>query len=153
MNKMAAVREFMQAAEQPTADTPHIPPLAQRLLRINLIAEELAELAAASGIAVAIHTRGPEDNPTYDYFSSRAGPGIKPDGDVIDIADALADLLYVVYGAAVTYGIDIGQVFDAVHRSNMSKFIDSYTRSDGKLMKGPSWQPPNIQAILDAQMS
>lgn len=68
--------------------------------------------------------------------------------DIVGIADAIADLLYVVYGAAVAYGIPAQQVFDEVHRSNMSKFIDGHRREDGKWVKGPSYSPANLKPIL-----
>jgi len=61
-------------------------------------------------------------------------------------------LLVVVLGAAVAWGIDISPVFMEVMRSNMTKFEDGYRRNDGKWMKGPSWQPPDIASILAAQM-
>lgn len=72
--------------------------------------------------------------------------------DLTDVADALADLLYVVYGAACAYGIDIQPIFDAVHESNMAKFgPGSYKREDGKWIKPPDWQPPNLKQLLVAQ--
>lgn len=68
-----------------------------------------------------------------------------------DIADAIADLLYVVLGTAVAHGIDIEPVFNEVHRSNMSKFIDGHRREDGKWIKGPSYSPANLAPIIAAQ--
>jgi predicted HAD superfamily Cof-like phosphohydrolase len=68
--------------------------------------------------------------------------------DIIWIADAIGDLLYVVYGCAVAYGIPAQQVFDEVHRSNMSKFIDGHRREDGKWIKGPSYSPPDLRKVL-----
>lgn len=75
-------------------------------------------------------------------------------GDLVAAADALADLAYVVYGAAVSYGIDLDRVIAEVHRSNMTKldqFGDPIFRSDGKVMKGPDYQPPDIESILADQ--
>lgn len=72
--------------------------------------------------------------------------------DIVEAADALADLLYVTYGAAVELGIPIDEVFDEVHRSNMSK-LDSdgkpILREDGKILKGPNFFLPKIQEILE----
>lgn len=68
-------------------------------------------------------------------------------GDLSQVAKELADLLYVVYGTAVTYGIDLDTVFNRVHQSNMSKLGDDgkpVFRDDGKVMKGPNYQPPNF---------
>ena len=45
--------------------------------------------------------------------------------DIVEVADALADILYVVYGAGVAFGIDMDRAFDLVHKSNMSKLCDS----------------------------
>jgi predicted HAD superfamily Cof-like phosphohydrolase len=70
---------------------------------------------------------------------------------MVEIADAIADLLYVVIGTAVAHGIDIDPVFQEVHRSNMSKFIDGHRREDGKWVKGPSYSPANIAPILERQ--
>ena len=71
--------------------------------------------------------------------------------DFIEIADALGDILYVVYGAALTFGIDIDTVFAEIHRSNMTKLgLDGKPiyREDGKVLKGPNYEPPNIAKIL-----
>lgn len=70
--------------------------------------------------------------------------------NLTSIAKELADLLYVVYGTAVSYGIDMELVFKEVHRSNMSK-IGGYKREDGKWMKPPTYSPANIGEILKAQ--
>ncbi|MEC4688424.1 MAG: hypothetical protein VST64_08985, partial [Nitrospirota bacterium] len=66
------------------------------------------------------------------------------------VAKELADLLYVVYGAAVSCGIDMEPVFQEVHRSNMSK-LGGYKRADGKWVKPPTYSPASIQPILQAQ--
>lgn len=66
------------------------------------------------------------------------------------IAKELADLLYVVYGTAVSYGIDMVPVFREVHRSNMSK-VGGYKREDGKWVKPPSYSPAAIEPILADQ--
>jgi predicted HAD superfamily Cof-like phosphohydrolase len=72
--------------------------------------------------------------------------------DLAAIAKELADLLYVVYGTAVSYGIDMDPVFREVHRSNMSK-IGGYKREDGKWVKPPSYSPAAIAPILAEQQS
>ena len=71
--------------------------------------------------------------------------------DLIEVADALADLAYVIYGAAITYGIDLDAVIKEVHRSNMSKLDENSKpiyRADGKIMKGPNYSPPCIEKAL-----
>ena len=80
-----------------------------RVLRERLIQEEFEELKEAMG-----------------------------KGDLAAIAKELADLLYVVYGTAVSYGIDMDPVFREVHRSNMSK-VGGYKRDDGKWVKPPTY--------------
>jgi predicted HAD superfamily Cof-like phosphohydrolase len=72
--------------------------------------------------------------------------------DLPAIAKELADLLYVVYGTAVSYGIDMAPVFREVHRSNMSK-VGGYKRDDGKWVKPPSYSPAAIGPILADQCS
>jgi predicted HAD superfamily Cof-like phosphohydrolase len=88
-------------------------------LRLALIDEELTELRAAIGI-----------------------------GDVVAVADALADLLYVTYGAAITFGIDVRPIFEEVHRANMAK-LGGGTRADGKVLKPHGWQPPDLAPLLE----
>lgn len=66
-------------------------------------------------------------------------------GDLRFIAKEAADLVYVVVGTCVAFGIPFDEVFDAVHRSNMSKLDDDgkpYLREDGKVMKGPNYRAP-----------
>jgi predicted HAD superfamily Cof-like phosphohydrolase len=71
-------------------------------------------------------------------------------GDLAAIAKELADLLYVVYGTAVSYGIDMDPVFREVHRSNMSK-VGGYKREDGKWVKPATYSPARIEPILAEQ--
>jgi predicted HAD superfamily Cof-like phosphohydrolase len=71
-------------------------------------------------------------------------------GDRAQIARELADLMYVIYGTACMYGIDLGAAFDAVHESNMSKIGPGgpVVRSDGKVLKGPCFRPPDMLLAL-----
>jgi predicted HAD superfamily Cof-like phosphohydrolase len=71
-------------------------------------------------------------------------------GDLATVAKEMADLLYVVYGTAVSYGIDMDPVFREVHRSNMSK-VGGYKREDGKWVKPATYSPARIEPILAEQ--
>lgn len=123
MNKhQEKVTLFTRLAGQAIPDKPTVPPPNVQGLRLSLIEEEFSELQVA--------------------FAKR---------DLVEIADAIGDLLYVTYGAAAACGLDIEPVFAEIHRSNMSKFIDGHHRSDGKWIKGPSYSPANLKPILDEQ--
>jgi len=72
--------------------------------------------------------------------------------DLVGVADALADMLYAVYGAAVEYGIDLEPVFMEIHRSNMSKGGQACgCRPDGKVLKGLGYRPPNVREVIERQ--
>lgn len=126
---VAALREFHTAFEHGIADRPTLDvPDHVKALRLNLITEELDELAEALG-----------------------WPGEA--GDLVEVADALMDLLYVVYGACLTFGIPVGECFAEVHRSNMSKLGPNGEHerdANGKTVKGPHFSPPNLAPILEA---
>ena len=68
--------------------------------------------------------------------------------DLVDIADAIGDSIYVLLGFAVTFGIDMRPIFRLIHEANMCK-TGGATRADGKIMKPPGWQPPDIAAEID----
>jgi len=73
------------------------------------------------------------------------------DRDIVEVADALTDLLYVVYGSGVAFGIDLNECFDEVHSSNMTKLgADGKPihREDGKVLKGPNYRRPDLKKIL-----
>jgi len=73
--------------------------------------------------------------------------------NLVEVADALTDILYVVYGMGQAFGIDLNECFDEVHRSNMSKLEDGKVlyRSDGKVLKGKDYFPPDLETILAQQ--
>jgi predicted HAD superfamily Cof-like phosphohydrolase len=111
---------------------------------------------AAKGVPIAeVPT-----NPTGELAELRASLILEEAGEASDalldgeglpeIAKELADVLYVVFGTAVSLGIDLGPVFEEVHRSNMSK-DPANKRADGKILKGASYVPPNIGPIIDRQ--
>ena len=118
------VRDFHQHFGLPCGDRPAWPGEAVHRLRVLLIEEELAELRNAGEAR-----------------------------NVVAVADALADLLYVVYGAGVTYGIDLEPIFEEIHRSNMSKGNPEVVRRpDGKILKGDRYSPPRVGEVLQRQL-
>jgi predicted HAD superfamily Cof-like phosphohydrolase len=66
-------------------------------------------------------------------------------GDIVKIADAVADIVYVAVGTAVVYGIPFDAVLREVHVSNMTKVNSP---AEAKLVKGPGYEPPRIAALL-----
>ena len=118
------VGDFIEAFGQRVEMEPTWPDFNTRELRLELIQEELDELSDAVA-----------------------------DRDMIQIADALTDLLYVVYGAGHAFGLDLDECFEEVHRSNMSKLGENgrpIHREDGKVMKGPGYFEPDLEGILGA---
>lgn len=115
------VKEFHELIGAPAPLRPMIPIWKRATLRLDLIEEELTEL---------YHALGKED--------------------LVLTADALGDLLVVVYGAALECGFDMEPIFREIHRSNMTKG-DGGRREDGKALKGPSFTPPDLEPIIAAQ--
>lgn len=71
--------------------------------------------------------------------------------DPVAVAKELTDLLYVVYGTGVTFGIDLDKCFSEVHKSNMSKLGEDgkpIYRNDGKVLKGPNYKPVDLKRVL-----
>ena len=122
MTNFHKVKEFMTVMGQEVKATPKIADYGTCILRLALIKEELGELKEAM-----------------------------LENDIVETADTIADILYVVYGAAVAFGIDIDEVFDEVHSSNMSKLDEdgkAIFDEMGKVMKGPDYFRPNIAQVL-----
>lgn len=74
--------------------------------------------------------------------------------DLVAVADALADIVYVAYGAAISFGIDLDAVIAEVHRANMSKLDKDglpLLRHDGKVLKSDGYRPPDVAAVLRTQ--
>jgi|TARA_R110000796_G_scaffold21615_3_gene63613 predicted HAD superfamily Cof-like phosphohydrolase len=110
--------DFMEAFGQEVRYIPIIPAVSEMALRLDLIEEEVQELRDGMGKA-----------------------------SLLEIADALTDILYVVYGAGHTFGIDLDECYNEVHRSNMTKLGEDgrpMYRPDGKVMKGPNYEEPNL---------
>lgn len=71
--------------------------------------------------------------------------------DIVEIADALADIAYVTFGVALVFGLDLNAVIREVHRSNMTKLGEDgkpIYRHDGKVEKGPGFEKPRIAEVL-----
>jgi len=100
-------------------------------MRMDLIEEEALEI----------------DAELPGFFTSPTREAI----DKAAFTKELADLLYVTYGMAVTFGLPIDEVFERVHRSNMSKLDDDgkpLYRKDGKVLKGPNYEKPNLDDLF-----
>ena len=72
--------------------------------------------------------------------------------DLLEVADALTDLLYVTYGAGHAFGIDLDKCFDEVQKSNMSKLGEDgkpIYNDAGKVMKGPNYFKPNLSKFIN----
>ena len=122
MTNFEKVKQFMQTFGQEVKIKASFSDEKTNQLRIDLITEELGELKNA--------------------MSSK---------DLLEVADALTDILYVTYGAGHAFGINLDKCFDEVQNSNMSK-LDAdgkpiYNES-GKVMKGPDYFKPDLSKFL-----
>lgn len=71
--------------------------------------------------------------------------------DIVEVADAIGDYIYVLLGRTVEMGLPMDEIFAEIHRSNMSKLGEDgkpIYREDGKVLKGPNYTPPDIESIL-----
>ena len=122
MSNFDDVKTFMETYSQEVKKTPSFPDDKIIQLRIDLIKEELKELQEA------INNK-----------------------DLLEIADALTDILYVTYGAGHSFGIDLDKCFAEVQRSNMSKLGENgkpIYNEHGKVMKGPNYIKPNLKQFI-----
>jgi len=116
------VGDFMLAFGQECREEASLPSVDTQVLRVSLIKEELQELMDALD-----------------------------DNNIIEVADALTDILYVTYGAGHAFGINLDECFDEVQRSNMSKLGEDgkpIYREDGKVLKGPGYSEPDLSSII-----
>ena len=118
MTNFEKVKNFMQIFGQEVKKKPSFSSEKINNLRYNVIKEEIEELKEA------IDKK-----------------------DIIEVADALTDILYVTYGAGHAFGIDLDKCFDEVQNSNMSKLGSDgkpIYNDKGKVMKGPNYFRPNL---------
>ena len=123
MSNFKKVKTFMETFGQEVKNQPSFSTEKVNKLRYDLIKEELEELKLAL------------DNK-----------------DLLEVADALTDILYVTYGAGHAFGVDLDKCFEEVQNSNMSKLDENgkpiYNES-GKVMKGPKYFRPNLNKFLN----
>ena len=123
MSNFSKVGTFMKTFGQEVKDKPAFSTDKINKLRIDLIKEELEELTEAM-----------------------------KNNDLLEVADALTDILYVTYGAGHAFGIDLDKCFDEVQNSNMSKLDENgkpiYNEA-GKVMKGPSYFKPDLSKFVN----
>lgn len=127
MNKMVSqVLEWHKKFGVDVGDNPAPIEYERLLMRDNILTEEVKELYAA---------------------------GVRK--DIVEVADAICDVLYVAIGTAIEFGLQdkLEQLFDEVHRSNMSKLDENgnpIKREDGKILKSALFSPPNLKPIIDS---
>ena len=122
MTNFQKVKTFMQTFGQEVKTEPSFSTEKINDLRYNLIKEELDELKQAI------------DNK-----------------DLLEVADALTDILYVTYGAGHAFGVDLDKCFEEVQNSNMSKLGKDgrpIYNDSGKVMKGPNFYKPDLSKFL-----
>ena len=123
MTNFEKVRLFMKTYGQDVKDKAGLSDVKTNKLRIDLIKEELEELTEAM-----------------------------KDENLLEVADALTDILYVTYGAGHAFGIDLDKCFEEVQNSNMSKLGEDgkpiYNEA-GKVMKGPNYFKPDLSKYLN----
>ena len=123
MSNFSKVGVFMKTFGQEVKNKPSFSNDKINKLRVDLIKEELEELT------IAIKNK-----------------------DLLEVADALTDILYVTYGAGHAFGIDLDKCFDEVQNSNMSKLSEDgkpiYNES-GKVMKGPNYFKPDLSKFVN----
>jgi predicted HAD superfamily Cof-like phosphohydrolase len=123
------------------------PQMADIQLRVKLIMEEAIEFAESCGWTMC--TDIDKDGVRKIFVKqTKAAPNF------ILAIDALCDLLYVVFGTFVSFGLNPTPFFNEVHRSNMSKFDGGVSvNADGKITKGKLYSPPNLDRVLAEEIT
>ena len=122
MSNFSKVGIFMKTFGQEVKNKPSFSTDKINKLRLDLIKEELSELTNAMN-----------------------------NKDLLEVADALTDILYVTYGAGHAFGIDLDKCFDEVQNSNMSKLDENgkpIYNEKGKVLKGPKYFKPNLKKFV-----
>lgn len=145
------VAAFHEAMGVPTRYRPESIPDDRVRLRLKLIGEEFIELIAAMMGTPALGDGHSVESAVKEFRELVDESPVKV--DMVAMADALADLDYVIEGSRLEFGIDGGTIADEVHRSNCSKLVDGkpVVREDGKILKGPNFSPPDIAGELRKQ--
>lgn len=153
------IEEFMRRCDQEVKAYPDIPDENVKTLRIRLMVEELLGSTHIAGYHPDTHN--PERNP-WGLISNKSDELVQSilNNDLVGIADGIADVLYVVIGTAAAYGIDIQEVFDEVHRSNLSKTVWDEERRRwhiekdgfGKGLKPDTYSPADLEPIILRQI-
>ena len=123
MSNFSKVGIFMKTFGQEVKNKPSFSTDKINKLRLDLIKEELSELT--------------------DAMNNK---------DLLEVADALTDILYVTYGAGHAFGIDLDKCFDEVQNSNMSKLDEDgkpIYNEHGKVMKGPNYFNPDLSKFVN----
>ena len=123
MSNFSKVGIFMKTFGQEVKKKPSFSTDKINKLRLDLIKEELSELTNAMN-----------------------------NKDLLEVADALTDILYVTYGAGHAFGIDLDKCFDEVQNSNMSKLDENgkpIYNQNGKVMKGPNYFKPDLSKFVN----
>ena len=123
MSNFSKVGIFMKTFGQEVKNKPSFSTDKINKLRLDLIKEELSELT--------------------DAMNNK---------DLLEVADALTDILYVNYGAGHAFGIDLDKCFDEVQNSNMSKLDENgkpIYNEHGKVMKGPNYFKPDLSKFVN----
>lgn len=144
------VKEFHDATNQPYPTKPIIPTELAIIRRVKLILEEFEETMRAMGYAVGTNQKT-QRLVAVQYMDMNTEK-------LVDLADGLADLIYVAVGTAIEFGIPLPAVWDEVQRANMAK-RDPKTgkvrkNEYGKVLKPAGWTPPDIGwALYDSKES
>lgn len=154
---VANVRSFMQQAGQDLPATPTVPDAKTRILRAKLILEEAME-TIEKGLGLQVEFRTPDDHPDEPYFVlceenvKQAKYRVVGDVNLVEVADGCADVLVVTTGTALACGINPVPIQNLVDQANLAKFgPGGYRREDGKWIKPPDWEAPDIAGELEAQ--
>ena len=143
------VVEFHKKADATINTKPTIPSLEDRLLRAKLIMEESLETIEALGFAVWVDSNETNHTPLNMGLVDFIEDG---EPNLIEIADGCADITVVTTGTLVTCGIKDLSLQAEVDNNNLAKFgPGGYRRDDGKWIKPPGHQPPDIERVFRSQ--
>lgn len=144
------VKDFMVAAKQSIPDGPFEPDENTRYLRVKLLLEEVSE--HIKGLGFNLYKVDPDTGAESFVDLEFLTPKNELPFDLEEVVDGIADVKVIVDGTALACGVDMEPIDEAVYDSNMAKFgPGGYSRADGKWVKPPDWQPPDIKRILSRQ--